>query len=168
MPYEPIALTGDVDAEVAMDARLIVWGRIEVRRGGGARQQWESDSTRQYFAFSPKDYSDAEHLSTLVLQLPKPQQRITLQAYYYDDNIATQWRQWSPYMIESVILPGLARQINASLRVVNHGKPEWERFPMVRPGEIDGIRRRAIKMLCNREAIAAAAMLKLHDATYRA
>lgn len=158
-----------IDAACArMHDRLVCCGRLEWRGGSGPREEWDSDSTREYFAYGPKDYDDARQLAGKVRQLPKPQQWLTLQEFYRDDDLATGWHAYTWFRKTDVILPGLARSINKRLRnEVNARLPEWERWREVDPEEIDGIRIRAIHMLCNRERLVEDAVEKLKQATYR-
>lgn len=151
----------------SMHRRLITWGRLELRGGSGQRQEWDSDASREYFAFTPRDYDDAKDMSAKVRQLPKPQQWITLQEFYADDDLATTWELYSCYRREYVVLPGLVRAINARLRrEVNARLAGWERYPEVRAADVDGIRWRAVRQLVNREAIAEAALSRPRGATY--
>ena len=133
-----------------MHQRLIQWGRIIIVGGNGARQKWDSDSTREHYDFTAAENDAAYHLHILVGQLPEVRHRFVLPAFYRHVE-ADVWRDLTPKRQAQIIGEKMAPEVNKGLRAYTQATGQW--LPQVAAHDFEPIRARAIRQLVNRESL---------------
>ena len=131
-----------------MHERAIRWGLLILRGGNGMRLKWDSDDEElDKRVFTPADRDAAKALHSAVIRLPELRQRLVMQVFYRE-MCASNWGAVS-WQRQRQIVDDLAQEVNNRIRAYDRECSTMT--DRVRPEHFEGIRGRALRILCNNE-----------------